>query len=271
MAVQARALNSRRSAGGLAAACTGTAGADPNAAGLYAVRTKVSARTASDSVLNSERVKGSLRRFAPLTRCGTEDRDERRAAAKKDVAGVPPRARVVKTAPKQKKFDSRERVFFILRQALEATSKNALNYDACASGWIIYSYVGGNPISFVDPYGLNPGAVAGAGIGSFFGPVGTVVGGVIGFGAGAWLGWNVVRPMLSNGLPPGFWPGDKGSAEWGRRNGFGTRDGKGRFHGIKQGCPGSKPTDNYGVDPATGDVVDPNGDVVGNLWDAKPK
>ena len=115
------------------------------------------------------------------------------------------------------------------------------------------------------------GAYTGAGTGSVFGPVGTVVGGIVGAGVGAWIGWNVVGPMLSSGLPPGFWPGDKGSAEWGRRNGVGARDGKGRFHGVKQGCPGSKPTDNYGVNPATGDVVDPNGDVVGNLWDAKPK
>jgi hypothetical protein len=73
-----------------------------------------------------------------------------------------------------------------------------------------------------------------------------------------------------NAFPPGVWPGDTGAAEWGRRNGVGARDGKGRFHGIKQGCKG-RGKDNFGVDPVTGDVFDPSGDIVGNLDDVKPK
>jgi len=67
--------------------------------------------------------------------------------------------------------------------------------------------------------------------------------------------------------PPGYWPGDKGAAEWGRQNGIGAREGKNRFHGIKQSTPGSRGDDDYGVNPETGDVVDQDGEVVGNLED----
>jgi RHS repeat-associated protein len=71
-----------------------------------------------------------------------------------------------------------------------------------AGGLNPYGYVGGNPLSYSDPLGLNPvgGAYAGAGMGSVFGPVGTVVGGVIGAGIGAAIGWNVIGPMLAK--PP---------------------------------------------------------------------
>ncbi len=34
--------------------------------------------------------------------------------------------------------------------------------------------------------------------------------------------------------PPGFWSGDKGAEEWGRRNGIGADQGRRRFHDIKQ-------------------------------------
>lgn len=73
------------------------------------------------------------------------------------------RARRPECASKQKNIDSRERVFFISAQALEAPSKNALAYDGCTSGAIIYQYVGGNPVNSVDPSGLidipNPNGV----------------------------------------------------------------------------------------------------------------
>jgi len=68
--------------------------------------------------------------------------------------------------------------------------------------------------------------------------------------------------------PPGFWPGDKGAAEWGRRHGVGAEEGKRRFHkGIKQGDKVSGATDDYSTNPDTGEVIDPAGDYAGNLED----
>lgn len=67
---------------------------------------------------------------------------------------------------------------------------------------------------------------------------------------------------------PGFWDGRKGAEEWGRRNGVGSDEGRRRFHGIKgrdKGQGGGRARDDYGVNPETGDVENPQGEVVGNL------
>jgi hypothetical protein len=50
----------------------------------------------------------------------------------------------------------------------------------------------------------------------------------------------------------------------------GAREGKGRFHGIKQGCKG-RGAEDFGVNPETGEVYDPEGNVVGDLGEVKPK
>jgi hypothetical protein len=87
------------------------------------------------------------------------------------------------------------------------------------------------------------------------------------------LAWGVqnttaTRPTLSSSFPSGVWPGDKGAAERGKRDGCGAKEGKRRFHrGVKGNDNMSRPTDQYGVDPSNGNVYDPEGEVIGNLND----
>lgn len=92
-------------------------------------------------------------------------------------------------------------------------------------------------------------AIAGIGIG--------VAGAIIGFDR-----------IFNSSFPPGFMPGDKGAEEWGRRNDIGAKDGRRRFHEIKRkqrGKPGLKAEDNCGVNPETGDIIDGQGQDIGNL------
>ncbi len=78
---------------------------------------------------------------------------------------------------------------------------------------------------------------------------------------------NSLAESMSSNHPPGYWPADKGAEEWGRRNGIGKDRGRKKFHDIKGDDPCSRATDDYGVDPASGDVIDPDGEPVGNLGD----
>ena len=66
-------------------------------------------------------------------------------------------------------------VFFDSAQTVTASRQNALHYDGSASGQIIYAYVGGNPLRWVDPRGLVPNPAEGA---CALGPNPVCVGGV---------------------------------------------------------------------------------------------
>ncbi|MEB0011496.1 RHS repeat-associated core domain-containing protein [Glaciimonas sp. Gout2] len=138
-----------------------------------------------------------------------------------------------------------------------------------AGGINTYGYVGGNPVSYSDPFGLNPATAIGAGIGTaiFPGP-GTVVGAVVGTGVGVGLGYWVNSVLQQNKLPPGAIDAIPGSKEWGRRNG--VDNAVDIFHEIKKGNrrkPGSKAVDNCAVNPNTGEVFDGNGEHIGDLGD----
>ena len=74
--------------------------------------------------------------------------------------------------------------------------------------------------------------------------------------------------LALNKYPPGFWDAEAGASEWGRRNGIGGRAGKDKFHDVKQGDTVNKGGKrDWSVNPDTGDVADPAGDVIGNLGD----
>ena len=136
----------------------------------------------------------------------------------------------------------------------------------------------GNPLRYTDPRGL-PAAgslhgqtIGGWGAGSLGAETGPSDPPIIAGGryVGGGLGTYLDDRLFSSAFSPGVWPGDKGGEEWGRRTGVGAKEGRRRFHGVKQSF-GGRGAENYGVNPETGEVYDPEGNVVGDLGDAKPK
>ncbi len=133
-----------------------------------------------------------------------------------------------------------------------------------------------DPVNWVDLEGQSGIAVGWETAPTIGGVTAGVSAGAISIGVGIGLaiwptpageGSDVVPPIMESNFPPGYCPGDKGAAEWGKRNGGNPKAGKNKFHKLKQNCPGSKPTDVFGTNPATGDVIGPDGESVGNLGD----
>ena len=76
----------------------------------------------------------------------------------------------------------------------------------------------------------------------------------------------IPSPHILYNLPPGFWPADTGAEEWGRRHGVNPAKARGKFHDIKGTDTAHKGgKQNWGVNPDTGEVIDPEGEVHGEL------
>jgi RHS repeat-associated protein len=133
-----------------------------------------------------------------------------------------------------------------------------------AGGINTYAYAGSSPTLYHDATGLFAPAIAlpflgGIGLGDV----------VIGSGLGGLLVG--IDRLFSSSFPQGYMPGDKGAEEWGRRNDVGAKEGRRRFHQIKgkqRGNPGSKAADACAVNPETGDVIDGQGQDIGNLGES---
>lgn len=162
----------------------------------------------------------------------------------------------------------------------------------------LYAAFRHNPVNSVDPYGECPLILPLlAGLGEFLGTdavilaggsvvaagggylVGTALSGVgspvaslppgayYGGGGGGVNAAPALIILTASSFPPGYWPLPSGAGEWGHRNGVPRKEAKRRAHRIKQDDNMSGSLDDYGVNPDTGEVCDPEGQPIGNLGD----
>jgi RHS repeat-associated protein len=158
----------------------------------------------------------------------------------------------------------------VIGGAVGGTAGAIAGGTAAAAGSVVVDTATGGMNIPATPAEVAAGAVAG-------GAMGATAGAAVGYGAGAvadaassvydWInGGNV----STSDYPPGYMPGPAGAAQWGATKGYGAAEGRRRFHELKRGCKGSGASENLGTNPNTGDVIDSNGEVIGNLGDQNP-
>jgi hypothetical protein len=138
----------------------------------------------------------------------------------------------------------------------------------------IYAYVGNNPVNFTDPLGTGP---LGAAIGGWIGGAGAGALGIesgrldaLAVAAGRYAGraaGSAIEDSVANILNS-LLPLDKGGRIFGQKAGCGSKAGQDAAHAAKGSDPLQRPTDDYKIDPDTGDVYAPGeGEPIANAND----
>jgi RHS repeat-associated protein len=204
-------------------------------------------------------------------------------------------------------YHSASGLYLTFFRAYDADLGRWLSRDPLAErvGLNLYDYVLNNPFNWLDPYGACGGSSGASEVEGGAGELGAGEGaaglgladivpiaaaGYAGWEAGTWLNnhtpignlgtWlgNLITPLNpappnSNvSLPPvvaaGIWPLPQGARRWAQLNDKNPLDAQNAAHDIKDAdLVEGKNARDYGVDPETGDVTDPNGEVIDNLND----